>query len=141
MLHSGLPDHVVDEEDLARFLTQSNQFNKAMAKPSAFLPSPAGVTFETSVSRHGREPIERLRSLGRLAAGERSLHGAAIVKAHVVRSVALTVDPDEPPDFHAVIRDWPRDIDPELQKAKQKEAALTIAQSAELVPLDKVSLQ
>ena len=34
-LPSGLPDVVADDEDIARFLTQSNQFNTTMAKPAA----------------------------------------------------------------------------------------------------------
>jgi len=61
MLASGLPDIVADDEDLARFLTSSSQFNIRMAKPAAFLPSASDR--ETSVFRHGAEP---LRELGRL---------------------------------------------------------------------------
>ena len=40
MLPSGLADIVEDEEDVARFLTSSKQFNAVMIKPSAFLPNP-----------------------------------------------------------------------------------------------------
>ena len=32
-LPSGLPDHVADGEDLARFLTSSSHFNAVMVKP------------------------------------------------------------------------------------------------------------
>ncbi len=39
-LPSGLSDIVADEEDLARFLTQSSQFSSTMAKAAAFLPGP-----------------------------------------------------------------------------------------------------
>ena len=39
-LPSGLPELVGDEEDLTRFITQSNHFNSFMAKPAAFLPNP-----------------------------------------------------------------------------------------------------
>jgi hypothetical protein len=131
-LGSGLPDHVGDDEDLARYLTQSSQFNAIMAKPSAFLPSPRDR--ETSVSRHGSDPLDGLWALGVEAAGPRNLHGAAIVKARAVREVHLHAEADEPPPRHAAIRGWPWDeADPELQKAKQKEMALVIASQAVLV--------
>lgn len=131
-LGSGLPDHVDDDEDLARYLTQSSQFNVTMAKPSAFLPNPRDR--ETSVSRHGMEPLEGLWALGVEAAGPRNLHGAAIVKTRSVRAVHLSVEADEPPPRHAAIREWPWDeADPELQKAKQKELAALIASQAVLL--------
>ena len=129
-LPSGLPDHVDDDEDLARFLTQSNQYNAIMAKSAAFLPNPKDR--ETSVSRHGRAPLETLWALGLDAAGGRTLHGAAIFKAHVVRKAQLEVMADEPPPRHAAIRGWPWiEGDPELQKARQKEIASVIASAAE----------
>lgn len=62
MLASGLPEIVADDEDLARFLTSSSQFNTQMAKPAAFLPSTSDR--ETSVFRHGREPRETLWAIG-----------------------------------------------------------------------------
>jgi hypothetical protein len=128
-LSSGLPEHVADEEDLARFLIQSNQFNALMAKPAAFLPNPRD--HETSVSRHGRVPLESLWELGRAAAGPRGLYGAAIVKTVVVRRLKLEIAADEPPPRHAVIRGWPWFADDvEMQKAKQKELALALASAA-----------
>lgn len=131
-LPSGLPDLVADEEDLARFLTQSNQFSALMAKPAAFLPSPKDR--ETSVSRHGSEPLESLWEIGLDAAGSRNLYGAAIFKARSVRAAQLEVAADEPPPRHAAIRGWPwNEIDPELQKAKQKEMAAVIASGAVVV--------
>lgn len=129
MLPSGLPEHVDDEEELARFLTQGNQFNTTIVKPAAFLPNPRDC--ETSVSRHGSEPRAELWELGLAAAGTRTLYGAAIFKAHVVRDAQLEVSADEPPARHAVIQDWPWiDNDPELQKAKQKELAALIASAS-----------
>lgn len=131
-LPSGLLDRVADDEDLARFLTQSNQFNALMAKPAAFLPNPKDR--ETSVSRHGSEPRARLWTIGIEAAGSRSLHGAAIFKAATVRLAQLDVEADEPPPRHAAIRGWPWDeADPELQRAKQREMALVIASQAVLL--------
>ena len=84
MLASGLPEIVAGDEDLARFLTSSSQFNAQMAKPAAFLPS-AGDR-ETSVFRHGSEPRDALWAIGdEHAARSRTLHGAAIVKSTMSR--------------------------------------------------------
>ena len=133
MLVSGLPDLVADDEDLARFLVSSNQFNARMAKPAAFLPSANGR--ETSVFRHGSEPRDALWAIGdRHVAGGRSIHGAAIVKAHDVRAAQLDVIASEPPPRHAAIAGWPwLDDDPAQQKARQKEHALQLASSAALL--------
>ena len=130
MLPSGLPDLVADEEDLARFLTQSNQFNALMAKPAAFLPNPKDR--ETSVFRHGRTPLESLWAIGLVAAGTRTLYGAAIFKAQAVRAAHLEVVASESRPRHAAIRGWPwLENDPDLQKAKQKELAALIASAAD----------
>ncbi len=133
ILPSGLPKLVADEEDLARFLTSSSQFNAKMVKPSAFLPNPKDR--ETSMFRHGSEPRETLWAIGEEnAANERTLHGAAICKARHVRAVPLEVEAGEPPPRHAAIRGWPwNENDPELQKAKQKEMAAVIASEAALL--------
>lgn len=129
LLPSGLPEHVDDEEELARFLTQSNQFNTTIVKPAAFLPNPRDR--ETSVSRHGSEPISEFWRLGLVAAGTRTLYGAAIFKAHIVRDAQLEVSADEPPARHAVIHNWPWiESDPDIQKAKQKELAARIASAS-----------
>jgi len=131
-LPSGLSDSVSDEEDLARFLTQSSHFTATLVKPAAFLPSPRDR--ETSVSRHGSEPREELWAIGLSAAGARNLYAAAIFKAQIVRAAQLEVVADEPPPRHAVIGGWPWDeADPELQKAKQKEIAAVIASQADLL--------
>ena len=125
-LSSELPEQIADDEDLARFLTQSSQFNSLMAKPAAFLPNPKDQ--ETSVFRHGESPIDKLWELGRDAVGDRKLYGAALAKAHTIRSSSLSVQSDEPPPRHAVIRGWPWiENDLELQKAQQKEMAAVIA--------------
>jgi len=129
MLPSGLAEVVADEEDLARFLTQSNHFNTEVVKPAAVLPSPRSK--ETSVSRHGRSPLDVLWAIGLEAAGTRPLYGAAIFKAAAVRAALLTIEPNEPPPRHAAILGWPwMESDPELQRAKQKELALLIVSAA-----------
>ena len=133
MLPSGLPKSVADVEDLARFLTSSSQFNAKMAKPSAFLPSHKDR--ETSTFRHGSEPRDSLWEIGDTeAAGERTIHGAAICNAGDLRSLHLQIEAEEPPPRHAAIKGWPwDDSDPELQKAKHKEIAGFIASKAMLV--------
>lgn len=133
MLASGLPDIVADDENLARFLTSSSQFNAQMAKPSAFLP--AASERETSVFRHGSEPRDALWAIGdEHAAGHRNIHGAAVVKARDVRAVLLDVIADEPPLRHAAIKGWPwLEDDPEEQKAQQKELANQVASRAMVV--------
>lgn len=129
MLPSGLPEDIADDEDLARFLVQSNQFNAMLVKPAAFLPNPKDG--ETSVSRHAREPLADLWELGLLVAASRPLYGAAFVKAADVRAAQLALAPAEPPDRHAVIRGWPwHESDPVEQKARQKELALLLASAA-----------
>ena len=128
-LASGLPEFVGDDEDLARFITQSGDFTAAVAKPKVFLPSQRDR--ETSISRHGREPVDDLWVLGAAAAGTRKLYGAAMFKGRDVRHAQLDVLAAEPPLRHAVIKGWPWiDSDPELQKAKQKELALVLASAA-----------
>ena len=130
MLASGLPEIVADDEDLARFLTSSNQFSTQMVKPAAFLPSVRD--HETSVFRHGGEPLEALWAIG--DAHLPRFHGAAVIKAHEVRAVLLDVIADEPPQRHGAIIGWPwLDGDPIEQKARQKERALQIASKAALL--------
>lgn len=128
-LPSGLLEEIDGDEDLVRFLTQSSHFNTTSVKPAAFLPSPKSR--ETSVSRHGRKPVQNLWKIGTDAAGERTLYGAAIFKAKDVRSSGLEVFADEPPPRHAAIRQWPwLENDPELQKAQQRERAILLSSAA-----------
>lgn len=129
-LRSGLPEHVGDGEDIARFLTQrKGHFKNHCVLPSAFLPSQQSR--ETSVARHGREPLRSLCTIGLEAAGNRGLYGAAMIKAVNVRPASLEITSDEPPDRHAVIRGWPWfDSDRKAEKAQQLEKALVLAAAA-----------
>jgi hypothetical protein len=134
-LPSGLPKHVADGEDLARFLTSSSHYNASAARPAAFMPNPKNG--ETSVFRHGPEPFEELKSIAQAEVGaDRHIHGAAIVKASVIREAKLEVRAKEPPPRHADIIDWPwSKDDPDYGKAEQKELAALIAQKANRPPL------
>lgn len=133
-LPSGLPSEIDLDEDIARFLTSSNQFSKLNGpKPNAFLPDTTSK--ETSVSRHGYEPVESLWKLGAIAAGSRNLHGAAMIKSKHVNAVGLLLEADEPPDRHAVIRGWPwmdSENDRSLEKARQLEFAIELSAYADL---------
>jgi len=132
LLPSGLPDEVDDAEDLARFVTQSSHFNTCGVKPVAFLPD--RTHDETSVSRHGEQPAERLWKMGAVAAGTRTLYGAAIFNAKTVRQTELVVQSAEPPDFHAAIRKWPVETnDPVSMKSRRLEAALVLASNTKFV--------
>ena len=130
---SGLSEVVEDEEDLARYLVSSSQFSRITVKPSAFLPNPRDGA--TSVFRHGSEPRDELWHIGsQYVMGDRTLHGAAIVRARHVRATGLDVTASEPPPRHANIVGWPLSAsDPELAKALCKERAALIAQQAELL--------
>ncbi len=132
ILSSGLPERVADGEDLARFLTSSGHYNSTAVKPAAFMPNPKNG--ETSVFRHGAEPLEELKSIAQAEVGaDRRIHGAAIVKASVVREAQLEVLAKEPPPRHADIIGWKwSEGDPEFGKAEQKELAAFIAQKAAL---------
>jgi hypothetical protein len=134
-LPSGLPEHVGDGEDLARFLTSSGHYNATMARPTAFMPNPKNG--ETSVFRHGAEPLEELKAIAQAEVGEdRRIHGASIVKAGAVREAKIEVTEldiraKEPPPRHADIVGWPwSKDDPDFGKAQQKELAALIAQKA-----------
>ena len=133
-LPSGLPEVVVDSEDLSRFLTQSSHFNSVMAKPAAFLPNPRYRN--TSVFRCGDEPT-RLRQIWQETTdGQRSLKAAAVFKAIEVTNLGLSAVASEPPPAHANLGGWPwLEFDPELQKAKQLELAAQLAQASTLVRL------
>lgn len=130
-LPSGLSEHVEDDEDLARYLTSSSQFNAVMVKPAALLPKDG----KPSVFRPGSEPREVLWQIARdHALGDRTLHGAAIFKARHVRAVSLDVLSSEPPPRHANLVGWASSAsDPDLAKAERKEQALLIVQHAMLV--------
>jgi hypothetical protein len=133
-LPSGLPEYVADEENLARFLTQSGHFNSLMAKPAAFLPNPKYKN--TSVFRLGNEPDRLRQTWKETSTSAHTLKGAAICKARHIRSCQLDVIAEEPPPMHANIEGWPwLENDPELQKAKLVELASQIASGTEVVRL------
>jgi hypothetical protein len=133
-LLSGLPDRVADEEDLTRFLTFRGQFNSALVKATAFLPS--AKHRNTSVFRIGSDP-ERIRACwAAVETAGRTLKAAATLKAVSVRSASLDVLAEEPPLAHANIEGWPVIAgDPQLEEAAHLKIANLLAKSSELVRL------
>jgi len=129
-LSSGLPETVLDGEELTRFITSSRQFSKEhmAVKQAALLPNRNGVT---SVFCHGMQPLSSLWDLADQNIHDRNVHGAAIFTAKSVRKAELEVIAKEPPLRHANIVNWPTDSD--LEKAKRKAAALIITRKAELI--------
>ena len=132
-LPSGLPVAVSGDEDLARFITQSNWVKGEYIKEGAFMPDK--LHHETSVTRKSTLNDEQLTECGAMAAGERSLYGAAVIACDVVRSAKLEVESMEPPAFHAVINRWPTHEDPAEQKAQCKALAQILAADAKFLPL------
>lgn len=131
LLQSGLPEHVSESEFLSRFLFQRSQFSSTGVSHTAFLPG--NRDGETSVFRHGKEPLEDLKRLGLAVAEKRelTLRGAAVLTANAVRNVGLLVEASEPPARHAAIRGWPfGSSDPDLERARRKELALVLAHAA-----------
>lgn len=133
MLPSGLPEHVADSEPLSRFLTSDSQFNRVMAKPSAFMPGPADS--KTSVFRHAADPLPALWDIADRELGiTRRVKAVAVLTAAEVRQAKLNVEAHEPPLRHANMVGWPLDTtDPEKMRAQRKELALLLAQAAKLV--------
>src|ERR1700741_2520783 len=106
LLHSGLPESVLDTEDLARFLTSASQYSSKnrMVKPSAFLPNPKPKN--TSVFRQASDEATIIARWNSIPHNDRNLHGAGIVKAHIVREAGLDVLSEDPPEAHANIVNW-----------------------------------
>lgn len=126
----GQPEEVADEEEITRFLTSSGHYNTSSVKPAAFMPNPKNG--ETSVFRHGAEPLEQLKAIAAATVGkDRRVHGAGIVKAAVIREASLEVSAADPPPRHANIIKWPwSETDRAFGKAEQKKLAALIAQKA-----------
>ena len=133
-LPSGLLEYVTDDENLCRFLTQSNHHAAGMAKPAAFLPSPRHRN--TSVFRMGKEPERLVQMWKDTVTGDRTLKGVAFLKAAEVRATQLDVVAAEPPPTHANIEGWPwLEQDPAFEKARQKELACQLASNTTVLLL------
>lgn len=131
-LRSGLPTAVDDQETVARFLPSSGWFARTTGriKHQAYLPAP---DHDTSVARNSTLDTKRLWRLGEEYLEGIPFHGAAIVRVEAIRKNSIDAVAHEPPDFHANLRGWPIDPDPELQKSRRKAIALPIAEEATLL--------
>lgn len=120
-LPSGLPETVSDEEQIARFVLFSGWFSSNGVKAEAFLPNPKNG--DTSVSRTRDMSLEGIRQTGISVAKQRqaTFYGHASLQVRSVTKLNLAVVPQEPPDAHANIANWPSvPGDPSATKAKWK---------------------
>lgn len=132
VLPSGLSEKLTDAEEVARFLTSSSWFaaTTGRVKHQAFLPAPDN---DTSVIRIADRTAAALWGDARTNLQGHRFHGAGVVRVGVVRENELDTVADEPPPFHANLRGWALDADPECQKAKRKATAISIAEEARLI--------
>jgi hypothetical protein len=134
MLPSGLSEIVDDDEPLLRFLTHRNHFAAHRVKAEAYFPARADN--KTSVFRQGAVPRVEVWLLADQNLGERHVRAVAMCRAISVRKADLRVEPDEPPPRHANLSGWPAPGDA-MDKAKLKEIAAALAESAELITRDR----
>jgi len=116
-------DSVADNETLARYIYYRRYTRQdGSVRPDAFMPAPDR---SLSVSRHRGLSEPQLWDCGKQAGGDqRTLVGRADLVARSVRSIGLSVRPDEPPPNHALIEGWP------VAKEHIKERALDLAREA-----------
>ncbi len=95
---------------------------------------PDGKDNETSVFRTEEMHILEIWDLGdREVAPVRGfpIIGRATTRPSSIASVALRVEPDEPPTRHAAIRGWPVHVDPTAKKTAAKAIAMRLAALSE----------
>lgn len=123
------------EENVARSIMSSSWVakEKGRIKHNAYLPAPDD---DTSVFRCTHLSAHEVRDL--MSADRLTEHGAAVVQVGVIKEAGLQAVASEPPKRHVNIRGWPNSPDPEEQKARRKEAAKVIAESAWHMPWPRV---
>lgn len=117
---------VDDEEQLARYITQSGQFRKSngTVKGDLFMPHPHT---ELSVTRHKDATEEEIWSAGKEVAAKRGkLYGRAdILCSHCkIESLTVSAKPLSHNPNHADIEGWPE------SKADKKLLAQKLAEAA-----------
>lgn len=145
-LPSGMPEMVDDGEPVIRFaFSRKKEMWVAEPpghlKPAAFFPDARGWPetkhhLETSVFRHGGEPVEELLQLAADNFPDREPKGAGLVLVRPIRQAGLDVVADEKPPSgprHANIVDWAEDADPKVAKATWKQQAMMFAGQSKLV--------
>ena len=162
VLPSGLPEHVADQEILARHIFDRKQVRTengySVPKAQAFMPlQDDNGNWVLSVSRvsqcQDNEAIERNgMAIGKTGNPPRVLHAFTTITAGQIRSVPVTdssgvavgkmdVVSDEPPPCHAHIVKYPDRIPGENPKELQKDCAEDLAQRAAPVLFRKLPLE
>jgi len=133
-LTSGLAEEIDDSEHVGRFITSSGHVakTKGRVKHPAFFPDKTDD--ETSIFRVDGLDQRQISEIGSANIPYGNFHGAAVLRAGIVRRETLTVLADEPPDRHGVFRSWPHHDDAEFQKARRMEIAMALAEEANFVP-------
>lgn len=98
-------------------------------KHNAYLPAPDDDTSVFRCTELSAGAVRNLMSEDRLTE-----HGAAVVAVGMIRRATLDALASEPPKRHVNIRGWPRNLDPDEQKAQRKEVAKLIAEEARHMP-------
>jgi len=114
---------------LARYLVQSNRFNKdkGYVKPEAFLPNPTDL--KTSVFRVKGLSDAQVCALGETMIAtplRKTLYGSGQLAVTEVEGVGLRVEPDDKPARHANISGWPPEKSERLSLAQQLAALATL---------------
>jgi hypothetical protein len=116
---------VLENELLARYVTQSGQFRSSdqTVKQDLFIPHPYQ---ELSVTRHLHATEVELWAVGKEVASGRSLYGRVDIKVSdcTIDSLQVIAKPLPGNPNHADLEGWP------LQKQDQKAIALKLAASA-----------
>jgi len=115
-----LDEQVADAEQLTNFILESNKFTTELVNGVAVTKVHYKAFFSTkpheqSVFRMNGLQDDVVEALGRTFVGlqrEKPIYGWGRVSAGTVReTVPLAVRADEPPPRHAVIHNWPADVE------------------------------
>jgi len=125
-----LPDHIDSLEKLTNYVLESNKFKADAIHWRAFMPSSDG---ERSVFRMDDVDHESVIELGRVFVGQprnKPILGWGRISAGTVREqLPLRVKADEPPPRHAVIDQWPPEVE------QRRVLAMTLASAAATIQL------
>ena len=142
-LHGQQPAPVTDLEPLTRFVTDSDHLKRQgpRVKWRAFLPRPADNDLSIArIEGLDEEAVWRLgdelaaKPSGRTVFGRADLNRQTVRGSQVLGQPDLDVQPDEPPERHAIIIGWPADRD------ARKNFAQELADKARKEPRSQVGV-
>jgi hypothetical protein len=118
--------NIEKEERLSRFIFSSNHYRKSdnIIKPAAFMPAPNKTTSVFRTSNLNDSDIWTLGERYVVPKRQKPIVGRGDISSEDVFNIGLSVVPNEPPELHADIEDWPE------EKSHQKLRAIELAQAA-----------